>query len=319
MTDTFCVRISRKELVAEGICAFDLVPEDGELLPKFTAGAHIDVTTSSGVVRQYSLCNPLTSGSMYRIAILREEAGRGGSRAMHDNMHEGDLVRISRPRNHFALESSDAPSILLAGGIGITPILAMAHELKASGAEFSLHYSTRSAARTAFRQELSENFGSNASIYHDDGTSKARFDISQVLQAAPPTAHLYVCGPGGFIDAVLTHARSVGWPENQLHREFFSAAPVSTEGDGSFEVVVASSGAVVPVARDQTVVEALASVGIELMTSCEQGVCGTCVTRILEGVPEHRDCYFTEKEQALGDQFTPCCSRAKTERLVLDI
>lgn len=319
MTDSVRVRVARKELVAEGICAFDLVPEDGMLLPKFAAGAHIDVITPSGTVRQYSLCNPLTDGGMYRIAVLREEAGRGGSRAMHDNVHEGDVVHVSKPRNHFALRSSDAPSILLAGGIGITPILAMAHELRASGKDFSLHYSTRSAARTAFRQELSTHFGSNAKIYHDDGLSEQRFDIYHVLQKAQSTAHLYVCGPAGFIEAALTNAKLAGWPESQLHREFFSAAPVSTDGDGGFEVVVASSGAVVPVARDQTVVDALATVGIEVMTSCEQGVCGTCVTRILEGVPEHRDCYFTEQEQARGDQFTPCCSRAKSARLVLDI
>ncbi len=319
MTDSVRVRVARKELIAEGICAFDLVHEDGKLLPTFAAGAHIDVTTPSGTVRQYSLCNPLTDGGMYRIAVLREEAGRGGSRAMHDNIHEGDVVIVSKPRNHFALERSDAPSILLAGGIGITPILAMAYELKTLGKEFSLHYSTRSAARAAFTEVLSEHFGSTANVYHDDGSSEHRFDISHVLQKTPSAAHLYVCGPAGFIEAVLTNARLAGWPENQLHREFFSAAPVSTDGDGSFEVVVASSGAVVPVARDQTVVDALASVGIEVMTSCEQGVCGTCVTRILEGVPEHRDCYFTAQEQARGDQFTPCCSRAKSERLVLDI
>lgn len=319
MTDSVRVRVACKELIAEGICAFQLTPEDAGQLPAFAAGAHIDVTTSSGLVRQYSLCNQPTDRSHYRIAVLREDAGRGGSKAMHDSLSEGDVLDISRPRNHFALEASDAPCVLLAGGIGITPILAMAYELEAAGREFALHYCTRSAARTAFREEVAKHFASKAHVYHDDGSDEKRFSLAQVIEQAPPEAHLYVCGPAGFIEAVLAQAKSAGWTEQRLHREFFSAAPVKTAGDGAFEVVLASTGNVVRVAPDQTVVGALAAAGIEVQTSCEQGVCGTCVTRILDGVPEHRDCYFTDEERAKNDQFTPCCSRAKTSRLVLDI
>ena len=319
MTDSLRVRVARKEQVAEGICAFDLVAADGGSLPSFTPGAHIDVTTPSGLVRQYSLCNPCSSDGVYRIAVLKEQDGRGGSRAMHELVQQNDVLVIGAPRNHFELDGSSAPSLLLAGGIGITPILAMAHHLEAHDRPYTLHYCTRNPTRTAFGEELASQFKGRAMVHHDDGPVERKFSIAQALRAAPEGAHLYVCGPSGFIDAVLNQAKTEGWPESRLHREFFSAAPVDTAGDKAFEVVVASSGAVIPVAADQTVIGALAACGIEVMTSCEQGVCGTCVTRIVEGVPEHRDCYFTDDEHAKGDQFTPCCSRSKTERLVLDL
>lgn len=319
MNDLLSVRVARKTTVAEAISAFELVPVEGDYLPEFTAGAHVDVVTPSGHTRQYSLCSRDLGRRSYRIAVLREQAGRGGSQSMHNDVHEGDLIRISMPRNHFALDESGGRSILFAGGIGITPILAMAYELQEQGRDFELHYCTRSAARTAFQDELSTKFAEQAHVYHDDGPSEHRLDLAHTLQSAPAGAHLYVCGPSGFIDAVLNQAKKSGWPDERVHREFFSAAPVDTSGDRPFEVVVASSGLVIPIAADQTVVEALAKVGVDVMTSCEQGVCGTCVTRILEGMPDHRDSFFTDAERAGDDQFTPCCSRARSARLVLDL
>ncbi len=319
MSDLLSVRVARKTLVAEGICSFELVPADGECLPKYKAGAHVDVITPSGHTRQYSLCSPRSEGRSYRIAVLKDPTGRGGAASMHDDVQEGDLIRISKPRNHFGLNDSGAASLLFAGGIGITPILAMAYELHAQGRDFKLHYCTRSSARTAFLDELSTIFADQTHIYYDDGTSEDRFDLAGTLRDAAAGAHLYVCGPSGFIDAVLSQARLTGWPDDRVHREFFSAAPVDTSCDGAFEVVVSSSGLVVPVAANQSVVDALALVGVEVMTSCEQGVCGTCVTRILEGTADHRDSFFTDAERAEGDQFTPCCSRAKSARLVLDL
>ncbi|KQP23464.1 PDR/VanB family oxidoreductase [Pseudorhodoferax sp. Leaf267] len=319
MTGSLRVRVAKKEAVAEGICAFDLVAAEGDTLPAFTAGAHVDVTTPSGIIRQYSLSNPSTDRNLYRIAVLHEQDGRGGSRAMHEQVKAGDVLTISAPRNHFELDVAASPSLLLAGGIGITPILAMAHQLEAQGRQYALHYCTRSPARTAFRDELASRFGERARVYHDDGPAELKFNIADALRTAPRDAHLYVCGPSGFIDAVLSQAKAQGWQDSRVHREFFSAAPVDTAGDKAFEVVVASSGIVIPVAADQTVVAALAACGIEVMTSCEQGVCGTCITHVLEGIPEHRDSYFTDEEHAKGDQFTPCCSRSKTDRLVLDL
>lgn len=319
MSELFSVRVARKTPVADAISAFELVSVDGDTLPAFAAGAHVDVVTPSGHTRQYSLCSPDWGRRSYRIAVLREPSGRGGSQSMHNDVQEGDLIRISQPRNHFALDESGTPSLLFAGGIGITPIIAMAYELQEQGRDFELHYCTRSAARTAFQEELSTKFAAQARIYHDDGSSESRLDLAAALRNAPAGAHLYVCGPSGFIDAVLSQANKCGWPDDRVHREFFSAAPVDTSGDGPFEVVVASSGLVVQIAPDQTVVDALAKVGVEVMTSCEQGVCGTCVTRVLEGTPDHRDCFFTDAERSAGNQFTPCCSRAKSARLVLDL
>lgn len=319
MSELYSVRVTRKSTIADGICAFELVPVEGGKLPEFTAGAHIDVVTPSGHTRQYSLCSPDWGGRSYRIAVLREQSGRGGSQSMHNDVREGDLIKVSTPRNHFALEKASSPSLLLAGGIGITPILAMAYELLEQGREFELHYCTRSAQRTAFKDELSQKFAGRARVYHDDGPSEQRFDLAGTLSNAPAGAHLYVCGPAGFIDAVVNQASRSGWSQERVHREFFSAAQVDKGGDTPFEVVVASSGLIATVGANQTVVEALAKIGVEVLTSCEQGVCGTCVTRILEGLPDHRDCFFTDAERSEGDQFTPCCSRAVSDRLVLDL
>jgi vanillate O-demethylase ferredoxin subunit len=209
---------------------------------------------------------------------------------------------------------------LLGGGIGITPILCMAERLSNIGASFELHYCTRSAARTAFTERIrSSSFAGRAHIHHDDGPDTQKLDLADALPTPRSDVHLYVCGPTGFMDWILGGARVAGWPDDRLHREYFAAAPIDTSADGSFEVQVASTGAVIRVEPDQTVVAALAAAGVEIPTSCEQGVCGACLTRVLEGTPEHRDMFLTPEEQAKGDQFTPCCSRASSARLVLDL
>jgi len=321
MTGQLKVRVVRKALVAEDICSFELALADGGVLPPFTPGAHIDVWTPSGAVRQYSLSTASTSApASYRIAVLHEKVGRGGSRSMHIDVREGDLLTVSVPRNHFELDASGSPSLLLAGGIGITPILSMAHHLSAQGRPFSLHYATRSQARTAFWEELTgRGLRESARVYHDDSPVEKKLDIANTLGLAPDGAHLYVCGPAGFIEAVLKQARAAGWDENRLHREFFAAGPVAIEGDQAFDVVVVSTGKIVRVEADQSVTSALSAAGVDVATSCEQGICGTCVTRVLEGIPDHRDSFFTNDERDAGGQFTPCCSRAKSARLVLDL
>lgn len=314
------VRVARKVIEAEDICSFELVAADGRLLPAFSAGSHIDVHLPDGLVRQYSLCNDAAETHRYLIAVLKDPASRGGSRAMHERVREGDELIISPPRNHFALAHEARHHLLLAGGIGITPLLCMAERLAATGAAFTMHYCTRSRARTAFASRIAASaFAAQVQFHHDDGPPEQQFQLEAVLAGADEHTHLYVCGPQGFMDAVLGAARARGWPESRLHYEFFSAEPVSTEGDRPFEVVLASSGRVVPVAAGQTVVQALAACGVDVMVSCEQGVCGTCLTRVLEGEIDHRDVYLTPEEQAAGDQFTPCCSRAKSARLVLDL
>ncbi|GAB3628341.1 PDR/VanB family oxidoreductase [Pandoraea terrae] len=318
MSDGIDVMVSKKEAIAEGVMHFEFRPASGERLPAFTAGSHIDIALPNGAIRQYSLCNAPQECDRYEIAVLLEPNGRGGSRSAHGDLKQGDEVRISAPRNHFALVPA-RHSILIAGGIGVTPLLSMAEQLTRSGASFKMHYCTRSVARTAFAQRIGVSaFASRVHFHHDDGDAGQRFDVRQVLNEPARDTHLYVCGPGGFMDHVIQAAQAAGWAEECIHFEYFAGAPADTSHDRAFEVMLAQTGCVVSVAADKTVVQALAAQGIDVPVSCEQGVCGTCVMRVLEGEPDHRDVYFSDAERAANDQFTPCCSRAKSYRLVID-
>jgi vanillate O-demethylase ferredoxin subunit len=314
------VRVARKTVEALDICTFELVDVDGGALPAFSAGSHIDVQLPNGLTRQYSLCNDPSESHRYLIGVLKDPATRGGSLAMHELVKEGDVLVISTPKNHFPLAHDARRSLLLAGGIGVTPILCMAERLAIVGEAFEMHYCTRSLERTAFRDRiLRSSFAVDVRFHFDDGAVGQKLDIGALLAMPQPSVHVYVCGPKGFMDAVLGAARGAGWPETQLHYEFFSAAPVKSEADGSFQVKLASSGRIVVVPKARSVVQALAEVGVDIATSCEQGVCGTCLTRVLEGEPDHRELFLTPEEQAANDQFTPCCSRSKSPLLVLDL
>jgi vanillate monooxygenase ferredoxin subunit len=313
------VKVLRKKQEALDIASFELVKPDGSALPGFSAGSHIDVQVPGGLVRQYSLCNDAAENHRYRIAVLRDPSSRGGSIGMHDAVKEGDTLQISEPRNHFPLVHADR-TLLFAGGIGVTPLLAMAQRLANSGADFTLHYSTRSADRTAFRDEIAgSSYKDRVQFHFDDGDAAQKLDLKAALGQPQAGTHLYVCGPTGYIDFVVKTARDMGWPEDQVHLEYFGAAPQDTTGDRPFQVKIASSGQTYDIPADQTVVHALQEHGIEIMVSCEQGVCGTCITRVLQGECDHRDLYFTDEEKAKNDQFTPCCSRARTPLLVLDL
>ncbi len=317
---TFTARVAHKRIEATDICSFELVATNGTALPAFTAGSHIDVHTPGGPTRQYSLCNNPAETRRYLIGVLKDAASRGGSAAMHERLNEGDTLTISAPKNHFPIAPQATRHLLLAGGIGITPILCMAEQLADTAADFEMHYCARSPERAAFRERIaSSRFASRVRFHFDDGDPAQKLDLAAALALPHGDVHLYVCGPQGFMDAVLATARTKGWPEAQLHYEFFAAAPVKSDTDSAFEVQLARSGQVVVVGRDQTVLKALAEAGVEVLSSCEQGVCGTCMTRVLAGVPDHRDQYLTPEEQAANDQFLPCCSRAKSPRLVLDL
>jgi vanillate O-demethylase ferredoxin subunit len=315
------VRVLRKTVEAEGIVSFELAAEDGHPLPAFSAGSHVDVQVADGLTRQYSLCNDSGETHRYLIGVLREPASRGGSTAMHDRVQAGDVIQISAPKNHFALAHEAQSHLLLAGGIGITPILCMAERLAQTGADFEMHYCTRSPARTAFAERIrASTFAPRVAFHHDDGDAAQKLDIAALLAQPEPGCHVYVCGPKGFMDAVLGTARANGWPEAQLHFEFFTSdAAQARDADEAFDVQLASSGRVVHVPKGTTVLNALAEAGVVVPSSCEQGVCGTCITRVIEGVPDHRDMYFTPEEQAANAEFTPCCSRSKTPLLVLDL
>ncbi|HEX5341456.1 MAG TPA: PDR/VanB family oxidoreductase, partial [Duganella sp.] len=296
-TDLLKVRVERRDNEAEGICSYELVSVDGMPLPAFTAGAHIDVHVAPGLVRQYSLCNPPHERHRYVIGVLRDPASRGGSQAMHEQINAGAALTISAPRNHFPLVEDAPRSVLLAGGIGITPLLAMAETLSAQGAQFELHYCTRSPERTAFRDRiLSAPYAPQVSFHHD---SVQPLDLPALLAGLPRDTHIYFCGPSGFIDHVKATAAAAGWPQEQLHLEYFgAAAAVPQDGDLPFEVKLASSGKCYTIPAGVTVLKVLGDAGVFVPASCEQGVCGTCLTRVLDGVPDHRDLYLTEEEQA---------------------
>ena len=310
------VQIKSISREARDVVSLELVAADGSELPQFEAGSHIDVHLPNGLIRQYSLCNAPHERDRYLVGVLLDPNSRGGSKAVHELL-EGSEINIGEPRNLFPLVESKGRSLLFAGGIGITPILCMAESLQKAGANFELHYCSRSREQAAFVGRIQDSpFASNANFHWDDEKSA---DIAGLLSSPQAEDHLYVCGPSGFMDFVLKTADAQGWAKDQLHREYFSVEPKSDADNGAFEVQIASTGQVITVGSESTVAEALIAAGVEIQMSCEQGICGTCVTRILEGVPEHRDMYLTEDEQQANNVFTPCCSRAKTARLVLDI
>ena len=317
--ENLVVKVLKKTHEAEGIASFELARTDGKPLPPFSAGSHIDVQVPGGLTRQYSLCNDSSEQHRYRIAVLRDPASRGGSVGMHDAVNEGDVIHISAPRNHFPLQQAKH-TLLFAGGIGVTPLLCMAQRMGAVGGDFALHYCTRSEERTAFREEIAASaFAGKVSFHYDTGEATQKLDLEALLAKPDEETHIYICGPGGFIEYVVNTAEAKGWNKDQVHLEYFGAAPQDTSGDGSFEIKIASSGKSYSIAAGMSITEALTAQGIEILTSCEQGVCGTGITRVLEGEPDHRDMYFTDAERAKNDQFTPCCSRSKSAVLVLDL
>jgi ferredoxin-NADP reductase len=314
--DVIEVRILRRTETADGIIALDLEAPEGVLLPTFEAGAHVDVHVGPGVIRQYSLCNDPAETHRYRLGILLEPSSRGGSVEIHRSFAEGRTIRISVPRNNFKLVETATKSILLGGGIGVTPLIAMAYRLHAKGADFELHYCTRSKDRTAFMEDIAAaSFAGQVFIHHDDGLPEQRFDPA-TLPTPAPGIHLYICGPGGFMDWIIGAAKTRGYADDHVHKEYFTA-DVDVSG-ATFVVEARRSGKTVTVKEKESIADALASVGIDLPLSCEQGVCGTCLTDVIEGIPDHRDMYQTDGEKASNKQMTPCCSRAKSAKLVLD-
>lgn len=319
MTDQIMnVLISRREEQADGIVVLDLVAPDGAPLPTFQPGAHLDVHVGPGLVRQYSLCGSPSDTRRYRLGILLDPASRGGSAAIHREFREGQQITVSLPRNNFPLSESASHSVLIGGGIGVTPILAMAHHLDRAGTPFDVHYCARERAKAAFLKELAEApYHERVRLHFDDEGEAQRFVPSRDLPKPAPGTHLYICGPTGFMDWVIAEAGKAGHAATNIHREYFNVE-ADTAGD-AFEVVLSASGKTVQVPSDSTIVKALAGIGVKIEVSCEQGVCGTCLCTVLEGTPDHRDVYLTDDEKEANDQILVCCSRSKTPRLVLDL
>ncbi|WP_417223111.1 PDR/VanB family oxidoreductase [Amphritea sp.] len=314
------VKVAKKNKESEHIVSFDLVALDGQALPEFTAGAHIDVQTPNGPTRQYSLCSSVTERDHYRIAVILEAESRGGSAAMHSAVNEGDLLTISEPRNLFPLAEKATNSLLIAGGVGVTPMMCMADALHRQGAAFSMYYCGRNKQHMAFVDDLlSSDFADRVEIHENNGIAEKRKDMDALLSTVLADTHLYVCGPNGFMDHVLDTARKHGWPETQLHREYFTAPVTDDDSSDAFVIELVQSGKVLTVPADMSAAEVILEAGIDLSVSCEQGVCGACLTDVLEGTPDHRDSFLTDEEQQANDQFTPCCSRSRSAKLVLDL
>lgn len=315
------IRLARVEAIREeapGIKSFRLVPADGRPLPETTPGAHIDVRPPSGVTRQYSLCNGPDDSDHYLIAVRRDSASRGGSRAMHDSVKVGDILPIGEPRNHFPLREG-ASHLLLARGIGVTPILAMAKTLAASGDDFRLEYFTRAPENTPFRDQLVAPGLAQHVRFHFGLDEASQADMLQELLASRrPGAHLYVCGGRRFMEMAAEAA--AGWPAESVHREYFSADPRAWAGEHrGFDVRLARRGVTVHVPPELSLAEALTRAGVPIETSCEQGVCGTCLAKVLQGKPDHRDAVLTPLERELGDRIALCVSRSVGPELVLDL
>ena len=309
---TIEVMVWRISYETPSVLSFDLRALDGSPLPPFEPGAHIDLHLPDGLVRQYSLIGPTDAGG-YRIAVALDRATRGGSRWLHAGARPGARLRISPPRTTFGLAEDNRPAILIAGGIGITPLLAMARRLAERGAEWRLHYAVRSRAECALIEDLSA-LGGDLRLHVDD-ESEGLLDIAAIAAGAPPEAHLYCCGPAPML-AAFAEATAARDPAG-VHSESFAPA-VPAADDGGLTVVLERSGTTLRVEPDQTILEAMEAAGLRPPHSCRNGVCGTCETRVLDGTPDHRDKVLSDEERAAGNTMMICCSRASTALLRLD-
>ncbi|PWI14142.1 oxidoreductase [Streptomyces sp. Act143] len=312
MTDVYEAElvVGRREFAAAGVLALTLRHPLGEPLPAWEPGAHVDVVLGPGLERQYSLCGDPSDRAAWRIAVLREPDGRGGSTHVHEQVGQGDKVRVRGPRNHFALRP--APRYrFIAGGIGITPILPMLAAAEAAGAEWSLLYGGRTRQSMAFTDELSR-YGDRVTVAPQD--ESGLLDLAPVLDDVPDGTLVYCCGPGPLLDAVEARC-----PAGRLHVERFTPKAQETGGNTEFEVELARSGVTVTVPADVSVLDAVRATGVEVLYSCTEGTCGTCETDVLDGTPDHRDSVLTDEEQEAGETMMICVSRCRGRRLVLDL
>jgi ferredoxin-NADP reductase len=321
------LRVDRITRQTDEVTVFEFVHPAGRALPAYQAGAHIDVYLPGGYMRPYSLARAPAEGAAtrYVIGVKRELASRGGSAALHERVRLGDLLAIGTPRNTFPLRAESAHVWLLAGGIGLTPLLAMAQERARAGRPYTLAVFARSRAQLAFADDLAA-LGSAVQLHFDDPAAPEKLDLAALLSRPQPDHDVYLCGPAGFMRAALDAAALAGWPEERLHLEYF-APPDGAADAGSgepFVLELAGRGIEVAVAADQSAVDALHDLGIDVPTSCEQGVCGTCVVgwhappdRRDAGAPEHRDHCLSASER--HHKVALCCSRAQAGRLVIEL
>lgn len=317
MTTLYDVVVKNRHVEGGNIAVMEFESATSTTLPKVEAGAHIDVHLPNGMVRQYSLCQNPNDEGKFRLGILRDPESRGGSVSAFDEIKDGMQIQVSGPKNLFPLLKAKH-SVLIGGGIGITPLITMAYQLASEGTSFELHYCGASPENCAFVDEIKNGELAKYTTFHfkSEGASHRAF-FESAIKDIDSESHIYTCGPVGFMDWVINLATTHDFPEQQIHKEYFQVE-TDTSGD-SFEVVAERSGKIIMVEAGETILQALAKEGIEIEMSCEQGVCGTCMCDVIEGEPDHRDVYFTDEEKASNEQILVCCSRSKTPRLVLDI
>jgi len=315
---TLRLKLRQVRLEAEGICSFEFVAANGGVLPTFTAGAHINLHLPEGRVRSYSLANaPVDSHERYLIAVQREAEGRGGSAWMHDFLRVGQVLNASLPPNGFELQDAAGDSIFIAGGVGITPILSMIEQLESEGRAWRLFYAARSPEAAAFCERLRDlDRGRGLVTLCFASKRAARLDISAIVKAAGPAAHLYCCGPARMIDAFVDAGQAN--PLRKIHYERFSAGDAPAL-DGGFTLYLARADRRIPVEPGKTILDALLDADVAVSYACSNGICGSCMTRVLSGIPDHRDDFLSEDEKRAGTSMLICCSGSKTPELVLDI
>jgi phthalate 4,5-dioxygenase reductase component len=312
----FAVSVTRKTAVAKDIFEFELRHPQGLALPEFTPGSHLTVQMPGGARRNYSLCGDPAHTDAYLIAVKRDAQGRGGSLSLCDSVNRGDTLQVSPPRNNFGLEPRATQFLFIAGGIGITPILSMMRHLKSQqNSNFKLIYCTRDADSTAFMPELTgPEFAPHVRVHHDHGDVNNAFDFWPVFET-PGDVHVYCCGPRGLMDSVAD--MSGHWPSGSIHFESFGVEASVHAANVAFTVRLDKAGISLPVAAEQTILQALHACGHPVPSSCESGTCGSCRTALLAGEAEHRDMVLGDEEKAT--QIMVCVSRAKSAELVLDL
>ncbi len=317
----FDLSVKSVEARTSQIKAIRLARPHDEPLPSWEAGAHVNVRLPGGDERSYSLVNSsrdpaaTTRPNAYLLGVRLEEVSRGGSRYMH-GLKAGDVVQVSAPANNFPLEPSVKPVVLVAGGIGVTPLISMAAQLTARGEAFRMFYAGRSKDHLAFLREAEDAASGYLSLHMDDRAGF--FDINGLMVSLKDGEPLYLCGPTPMINAAIAKASELGWPKGRVHFEIFTAA-MPTVSDQSFEVVLKQSGRSYVIPPEKTILEVLIEAGEEPLHDCRRGDCGICQTGVIEGVPDHRDYILSDAERALGKLMQICISRSKTPRLVLDL
>jgi len=311
------VRVKRISFEAENINSYELVlPGGGDLAP-FAAGSHIDLHLQNGMVRSYSLVNDQDERHCYVIAVNRDTSSRGGSNFVHDNVRAGDIIKISEPHNNFALREDAEHSVLIAGGIGITPLMSMIRRLERLGRPWELFYAARTRNAAAFLDDFAAiSPSAHVHVDFDDERAGRIFDLAAIVATAPAHAHLYCCGPLPMLDAFEKAA--VGRPAGHAHVEYFQAKEAPAL-DGGFKVKLAKSNRTIAIEPGKTILDAVLDAGVSANFSCSEGVCGTCETRVIEGIPDHRDLFLSPEEKAANKTMMICCSGSKSQTLVLDL